>query len=376
MGRTVSLLRRLHRWIGLALLLPLLLQAITGLILATDPFVASVTGTPAASEPLVRPDDTSPNFDAAAILAAAQQAVEPSLSPTRWRLISPTEVAIDFTAAGRTQPETQVGVDTIATTPLWTRQDPDSIYRWAHALHETLFLGLPGRNAIGWIGVGLLLLGLTGIPIWWPPKRRWKSAFAISSNASGWRLQRELHGAVGIWVLLVLLLQSATGIVLAFPQTARSIAGLPAQPPRNAKAASTPVDRGKAIVAGIATAQAAMPHATLEDLRMPTMADRPMTAMLLADGDWSGMPRAFVTLDPTGQRVLSIQDPRTSPIGLSVLNWLRALHQGGAGGPATRLLLCLFGLVLPLLPITGLAMWILRWRQRHGQRRNVIVPGQ
>jgi uncharacterized iron-regulated membrane protein len=378
MGRTVSLLRRLHRWIGLILVVPLILQAITGLIMAADPFVASVTGTPAANEPLMRASDTS-GVDASAILAIAQNGVAPGLVPVRWRVVSSGVIAVDFATMGQAQPAVQVGVDTTAKTVVWMRQGPDAVFRWVHALHETLFLGLPGRAAVGWIGVGLLLLGLTGILLWWPPRRRWRAAFTVNPRTRGWGLQRELHGAAGIWILLVLLMQSATGIALAFPQIARWVAGLPAQPPRSGGTAiaGQEIDRGKAIAAGIASAQAAIPHATLEDLRLPTSAGRPMTAMLQPEGDWSGMPRALVTLDPTGQLVLSVQDPRSSPTALSVLNWLRALHQGGAGGPATRLLICLFGLALPLLPVTGLTMWFLRrrLRQRH-RRRAVIVPGQ
>jgi uncharacterized iron-regulated membrane protein len=291
-------------------------------------------------------------------------------------------IAIDFASPLRPQPVSQVGVDVVSTTPLWVRQDPDSLYRWVHALHETLFLGLAGRGVVGWIGVGLLLLALSGIPLWWPPRRRWKSGFTVAPEARGWQLQRELHGVAGIWVLLLLLLQSVSGMAQAFPQTTRAIVGLPAQPPRAGRPPADPATSDRktdpmlAIAAGIAAAQAALPTATLEDLRLSTVPERPMIAILRPDGDWEGRPRAVVTMDPVTARVLSIQDPRTSSPGLSVINWLRAIHDGGAAGPPGRLVMCLAALVLTLLPVTGLTMWAFRRRRRLRRAQSVAVAGQ
>jgi uncharacterized iron-regulated membrane protein len=372
---TLVALRRLHRWIGLALALPLILQALTGLILASDPFVASIEGIASANGPLISPGNLR-DVDPTAVLEAAAGAVEGGQTPSRLRVLPDGIAAIDFSGPGQSQPVSQVGVDVVSMTAQWARQDPDSVYRWVHALHETLLLGPMGRSIIGWIGVGLLLLALTGIPLWWPPRRRWHTGFTVTT-ARGWRLQRELHGAAGIWMLLLLLLQSASGITLAFPQTVRMLVGLPDKPVRNTRpAADIRVDPARAIATGIAAAWAAVPNAALEDLRLPPVPGRPMIAILRPDNAWAGAPRVIVTMDPATAHVLSIQDPRNGPAGLSVLNWLRAAHEGGAAGPANRLLLCLFALALPLFPITGVAMWTLRRRRQRRAQAGAVVPGQ
>jgi uncharacterized iron-regulated membrane protein len=369
-------LRRVHRWIGLALVAPLILQALTGLVLAADPFISAIEGVPAAIGPLTAPSDLR-GVDALAVLTAAHTAVPPNQQPSRWRMLPDAIVAIDFAAPNQRQPASQVGVDVVSTQVLWVRQDPDQIYRWAHSLHETLLLGLQGRSVIGWIGVGLLLLALLGIPLWWPPQRRWRSGFTVTPSAGGWRFQRELHGAAGIWMLLLLLMQSVSGIAMAFPQTARAIVGLPAQPARGGRpAGGGGLDPTDAIAAGLATAEARFPHAAVQDLRLPGTADRPMIAFLRLDGDREGAPRATVTMDMANARVLSAQDPRNGPTGLSALDWLRAMHDGSAAGPPGRLVTCLFALVLPLFPVTGLAMWMLRRRQRRRGRESVAVAGQ
>jgi uncharacterized iron-regulated membrane protein len=370
-----TVLRRVHRWLGLALFVPLILQALTGLILAADPFVSAIEGAPAAIEPLTAPSNLR-NFDVMAVLAAAHSAVPPDQQPSRWRTLPDAIVAIDFAASGQRQPVAQVGVDAVSAQVLWVRQNPDSFYRWAHSLHETMLLGLQGRSIVGWIGVGLLLLALSGIPLWWPPRRRWKTGFIVTPPARGWRFHRELHGAAGIWMLLLLLMQSVSGIALAFPQTARAVVGLPGQPPRSGRPAGGGLDPNHAIAAGIAAAEAQFQRAAVQDLRLPGAADRPMVAFLRLDGDREGAPRATVMMDMTTARVVSVQDPHNGPTGLSVLNWLRAMHDGSAAGPAGRLLMCLFGLILPVFPVTGLAMWILRRRQRRRSRASVAVAGQ
>jgi uncharacterized iron-regulated membrane protein len=359
------MLRRLHRYIGLALALPLILQALTGMVLAADPFVAFLLSVPSANGPLTEPDDLR-NVDVAAILAVAHGAVPTEQEARRWRVLPDGIVAIDFGNPGQQQTVAQVGVDVAFMRPIWVRQNPDRFYRWVHSVHETLLLGPTGRSIVGSIGIGLFLLGLIGIPLWWPPRARWKTGFIVTRTASGWRLQRELHGAAGIWVAGLLLVQSASGIALAFPQTARAVVGLPAQAPRFGRpAANVRFDPVRSIVAGIASSEAALPKAVLQDLRLPAVPGRPMIAVLLPPGYWVGAPVTVVWMDPVTAEVSSIQDPQIGAPGASVLAWLRAAHEGGAAGPVGRLLVCLFALALVLLPVTGFAMWMLRWRMRH-----------
>ena len=374
---TRAVLRRLHRWIGLVLVLPLIIQAVTGLIMAADPFIAAVLDVPPSNGWLSEPDDLL-GVDVATILAAARTAVPEDVVPVRWRVDPDAIVAVDFAAPGHREAVAEVGVDALFTTVAWVRRDPGGFYRWVHSLHETLLMGARGRRLVGAIGIGLLLLGLSGIPLWWPKRGRWRAGVTVSRGASGWRLQRELHGAAGFWILALLLVQSISGIAMAFPQTARAIFGFPEAAPRRAHVSgAAKVDPVHSMVAGVAAAQAALPGAKLLDLRVPAVPGWPMMAVLLPSGHWQGSPPAIVTMDRATGRVLSMQDPETGSLGMSALNWLRAWHEGGAGGPAGRVLLCVFALVLVLMPVTGLAMWVLRWwqRRRAVSRRQPVIEG-
>ena len=173
-----------------------------------------------------------------------------------------------------------------------------------------------------------------------------KPAFGVSRRARGWQLQRQLHGAGGIWIAALLLVQSVSGIAMAFPQAARALAGLPALAPRQARApVQAPVDPFELITTGVAAAQAAMPRAILLDLRLPPVPGRPMNALLIARDRWAGSPDIIVSMDSATARVLSVQDPATAATGASILNWLRSWHEGGAAGPGGRLLMCVFAVI-------------------------------
>src|SRR5262249_32216115 len=96
----------------------------------------------------------------------------------------------------------------------------ESFFGFLHVFHENLTIPqYNGRAVVGWAGVGMLILSLTGIWLWWPrngaflPGLRWRRAPQTSTN---------LHHIFGFWISIPLALVSLTGIYLSFPQTARS----------------------------------------------------------------------------------------------------------------------------------------------------------
>ena len=90
-----------------------------------------------------------------------------------------------------------------------------------HRFHENLTIPeYSGRAIVGWVGVGMLILSLTGIWLWWPrngafvPGLRWRRAPHTTNN---------LHHLLGFWISIPLAVVSFTGIYLGFPQTARQV---------------------------------------------------------------------------------------------------------------------------------------------------------
>src|SRR5207302_1046831 len=84
-------------------------------------------------------------------------------------------------------------------------------------LHGNLLMGRAGRVYVGWLGLAVLVLGISGLILWWPRRQRWRAAFLVKRGARGLRLYRDLHGAIGIWTFVVFITVSFSGVCLAFP---------------------------------------------------------------------------------------------------------------------------------------------------------------
>jgi uncharacterized iron-regulated membrane protein len=309
--------RKLHRWLSIALALPLVVQAVTGCIIAFDePAAAGITQSPGATGPLPQ-----------------------SLA------------SVDLAAPAQRDPELRLTLAVVS-----AEQASQPYRRLARDLHENLLIPLLGGcSIIGWIGVGLLMLAITGAPLWWQRSRQDLARRGSMSNI--WFL-RELHAGIGIWLVAMLMVQAVSGISLAFPRTMRSLLGLEARPAINTGADGGTLD----IDAVVDRATTTVPGAQLTDLLLPRAPGRPAIAVLRIEAGWDGAPRAIAAISPSGRRVLSLQDPREQS-GVALLGWLRALHTGAAFGLFWRAAVILLALLLPLLPITGLLMWLRRHRR-------------
>ena len=80
-----------------------------------------------------------------------------------------------------------------------------------------------GREIGGWFGVAMCVLAVTGIIMQFPTRGRWRQAMVMERGARGYRLLRQLHGVVGFWFWLVLLVVSFSGVWLSFPQAFNSL---------------------------------------------------------------------------------------------------------------------------------------------------------
>lgn len=114
-----------------------------------------------------------------------------------------------------------------------------SFFGFLHVFHENLTIPeYSGRQIVGWIGVGMLIMSLTGLWLWWPRGSdllhalRWKRSTRFTFN---------LHHLFGFWISIPLAVVSLTGIYLAFPQTSReamsSITTMNQQSPRGGQPA-------------------------------------------------------------------------------------------------------------------------------------------
>jgi uncharacterized iron-regulated membrane protein len=241
-----------------------------------------------------------------------------------------------------------------------------------HRFHENLTLPeFSGRQIVGWTGVGMLILSLTGLWLWWPrngaflPGLRWRRSPATTAN---------LHHLVGFWTALPLALVSATGIYLAFPQSARnamsSIAAMTPQGPRpgaqTAREASSTADEAlaAALAAEPGTSAAALFMATAD----PRGGDAPVWRIQLRRAAGAGVT---VLVDDRSRAVSRAPEPLAGDRAAQMIRWI---HEGEAGGPLWRFVVFLCGVMPSVLGVSGIVVWLRGRRQRKHGARGTAVP--
>ncbi len=84
-----------------------------------------------------------------------------------------------------------------------------------------------------------------------------------------------------------------------------------------------------------------------------------------------------VLIDPWRGQILDVQDPRDFTVGQTLTAWQRALHYGLGLGPVYKLAVFISGLIIPLFSITGIAMWLIKRRNRRRPvRRRQPAPAE
>jgi uncharacterized iron-regulated membrane protein len=268
----------------------------------------------------------------------------------------------------------QVFVDPVSLAVLGVREPNAGIVRQIFMLHANLMTrDRSGREIIGWLGVVMCGLGVTGLVLWWPRAGQWRAAFGVRPGARGLRLHRDLHGMVGIWGLVVFLIVSVSGTYLAFPQTigaatraimsARDLRAAPTVA-RPAGARPLPLEADDAL----ALARTAGVGGTLRMIALPTRPDQAVRIGFLPPDGAHGQLPVTVFIDPWTRRVLEVRDPRDFTAGETALAWQHSLHAGEGLGWLWKLLVFFSGFTPALFVVTGISMWLIKRRAKRAVR--------
>jgi uncharacterized iron-regulated membrane protein len=361
MNRPRRIVMRLHLWLGLSLGALMVLAGLTGSLLVfyvdIDRWLhpqqaAAGTASPAA-------------YDRAII--TLRQAFPDKQGPWRIEVTGqPGAIPVRYY-----NPHETAGHD-MAPMMAWLSPDGARVLRrdfwgdyamtWIYDLHYRLLLGKPGGVVFGYAGIGLLVLLLSGLWAWWP-RSSWKKALRLKQAAAKSRRLRDIHKLAGLAGLPLLLVITATGVMLALPsETGMVLAPLigdPAPLPSPRSHAAT----GRQILpsAAIAAAKAHWPEARLVWVEVPPSGSAAFRLRLQRPGDPSPrFPHGYVWVDQHDGRIAGHFDAVARTPATTLGNWLHPLHDGSVGGLTLRLLTVAAGLVPLALFVTG----VMRWRHR------------
>jgi uncharacterized iron-regulated membrane protein len=248
---------------------------------------------------------------------------------------------------------------------------------WMSNLHVYLLSGETGLLVSGWMGLGLLLLCLSGLVLWWPGVQRWASALMLKRRASWRRVNWDVHTVVGFWISIALLVVIFTGVDFAFPGPVGDFIEVATGGSLIARAAADealqrmpPPSRAPVLTIdqAIAAAYRALPKdAPPGYLQLPSHAGLPykVTGYYIGTAPYSQLVR--IVLDPHTGELLTSSDTRQQTRGLRLEQYFAAVHFGsfagkGIFGTLVKMLWVFLGIVPAILAVTGLLMyWNRSW---------------
>jgi uncharacterized iron-regulated membrane protein len=364
------ILFQVHLWIGLILCIPFVLLGVSGSILVFDGEIQKALSPEKeihASTGPIRPLDEI----AAAALKSAPNGARVTAFNLPEKPGDPATVRLGQRGAGP-RGGSVVAVDPATLAVLGTETaNASPLFRIAHDLHGRMLINGPmGRPIVGWLGVGMCILGFSGLILWWPKKGQLKRALTIARGAKGYRFNRDLHGMLGFWSLCVFLIVSLTGVFIAFPEpiTKAIVAVAPGRDLRGSQQSILvePIRGAKpmGLQAAADLARQAVPDARLLSLAPAGKPDQPLRITMAQPGWQERTPSVNVFIDPLRAKVLEVRDPRAYTAGENIQAWQRALHEGSGFGLVWKWLVFLIGLAPVLFAITGVTMWVIKNKQR------------
>lgn len=353
-----SLWRKLHLWLGIGLAVLTIPIALSGSLLVWhDNLEALMHPSRYAVSQGTRPLTTY--LDAAAATAG------PSSQPfvLRFADSGPVTVAVRERPS---EPGARPRLLTVYLDPSTARvvdmvDFRSSFFGFLHRFHENLTIPeYSGRSIVGWVGVAMLIMSLTGLYLWWPRNGAWK-------NALRWRrgpgTASNLHHLLGFAISLPLALVSLTGIYLGFPQQGRAML--------SSVAAMTPQVRGGFAAPLMRTRQHTIDQ--VADIARASIPDGRVAAIFLpaeATQAWRVQMRrgdepVTVTIDDrSGAATVAAALP-----GDRVAAWIRGLHEGSRGSVVWQVIVFLCGIFPAVFAVTGVMIWLQRRSRRTAFKR-------
>ncbi|HEX8236279.1 MAG TPA: PepSY-associated TM helix domain-containing protein [Abditibacteriaceae bacterium] len=264
----------------------------------------------------------------------------------------------------------RVTIDPYSGHVLSSHHATQSLLGWMYFLHTELFSSERGAIIMGWGGIGLFVLSLTGIVVWWPRKGNWRAAVSWQTRTVR-RPGYQLHRFVGWLASLFLCIISMSGVALVFPEITTRVLESVFEKPQGAKPKSRAQKSAPDISldAAISSAQQVLPGARVTRVAPPTKASAPIVVRLKFPAEIHPNGQSNVFIDRHSGRVLRADDARTAPQSARLMNLRYPLHIGRWGGNVSRVLHALLGFVPAVLYITGLLMWGSRLRGRRKAQR-------
>jgi uncharacterized iron-regulated membrane protein len=393
----------LHRWVGLLMTVFLIIVGLTGSLLAFNGEMEKLISPQLF---VARPSSDAQPLDLAT-LAEKAEAAEPRVRVAYFSLgaeqvLVHVHARID-PATGKPYPLdfNQMFLDPWTGRELGHRLNGDlsqgliNLMPFIYELHMNLALGSWGGWILGVVALAWTLDCFYAVYLTFPAVysrffSRWKPAWMVKWSASAYRLNFDLHRSSGLWLWPLLFIFAWSSVMFNYGEvyewvTARlfdyqsveqEFASFsqrkPNEHPRlnwrealhKAEDTIQRVGAENNIEIKGATGFAYLAEMGAYSYDVKSSHD-------ISDGGWGGLG---VWIDGDTGELVKVFYPDGEHSGNTVTNWLRALHFANwHGWQAYRVLVCLLGVVITMLSVTGVVIWLkkrnarlMSWQKRMG----------
>jgi uncharacterized iron-regulated membrane protein len=382
---------RLHRWAGLGMAGFLMIVGLTGSLLAFQSEINHWL------TPEVYPDPRPGTLLDPAALARRAEALVPQGRAKTVYIGYPGTAVIGMD----TRPDgAALDLDTLFVDPVDGRElgrlksgglptTARAIMPFVYDLHMALALGETGAWSLGIVALVWTIDCFIAFYLTLPAgafgrerfATRWRSAWTIRRHGSPFRLNFDLHRAGGLWLWIPLLVFAWSSVSFKLPTLYRHTTQLlfdyqsPAwalPPPRHRDDDNAPLawEDAQAIGRRLMAQQSRLNGFTIE---------RPLALYILPDDGYAeyrvrssldiGMSygQTSVFFDPYTGALQSAFLPTGHRAGNTITTWLVELHMANLFGFSYRIFVCVFGLLIAMLTVTGIFIW---WKKRVAETKS------
>jgi uncharacterized iron-regulated membrane protein len=243
-----------------------------------------------------------------------------------------------------------------------------TVTTWLLDLHTQFRLDQFGRNAVGILGLLLMLSIGTGVYLWWPGWRGILGALKIRHKNGMVRFALDLHRLIGLLSASVLLLLAFTGFNLSYPAILEALTGSSGmehgETGRNIISTALPNNHPVELESAEFVARGPFPRAELRRVTTPA-GDNGIYRINLRQNSEINQRHPYTTVwvDRWSGQVKEVRDPTGFTSGQTFTTWIWPMHTGEAFGATGRFIWFLSGIGLFVLYVSGL----LQWLYRHGK---------
>lgn len=395
----------IHRWAGLAMAGLLVIVGLTGSLLAFYPELQR------ALNPHWYPDRAPSTWLPAGTLAEQVESRNPRVQVARLELQAFDETASAWVAPridSETHEPYDLDVYRLILDPS-TGQELDRCRLWGilpfnlmdfiYSLHYSLALGMTGMWILGICALVWTLDCFVGFYLTFPVRQprggqaggtqqqaksswwsRWKPAWLVKWSRSAYRLNFDLHRAGGLWTWMLLLIFAWSSVYMNLwdtvytwttqalfeyhmPWTDVPVRSQPLEQPklswREAQTRGETLMAEQAALHGFIVQQ---PVALTFDSERGTYTWQVRTNREIDDRSRRYTTQVHFDADSGALKLALL--PSGQYTGNTISNWLYALHMANVFGLPYRILVCVMGLVVAMLSITGVYIW---WKKRRSR---------